>query len=69
MERCENCKHWMQHQEPKWKNGQCVKISESETCPPASILFADNEAWLVTAPYFGCTMFERKGGENEIVST
>ncbi len=71
--RCENCKHWQRIS--GWEGGKCSMMSETgdSLSPNACIIFQvgcsrrsvlhNREPWVHTMPDFGCTLFERKGGE------
>ncbi len=72
-QKCENCKHWQRIL--GWEGGKCSMMSETGDglSPNACIIFHvgcagravlhNREPWVHTMPDFGCTLFEKKGGE------
>ncbi len=63
MERCENCKHWAAdgHIHNEQDKRPCMKLSGGRS--DVFTVFVPVITWVKTQPDFGCTLFERKGGE------
>jgi len=77
--RCKTCKYWEKAQEvswawgpaPRWV-GYCTRaasrsgVAQDEKTMMVAADYEDHMAWLETLPNFGCTMWEkRKGNNNE----
>lgn len=57
--RCENCKHWLVHHTQALDKHPCYQLTATHMI----MVEAGLPAIAYTDPNFGCTLFERKGGE------
>ena len=61
---CSSCKHWGSPWplDTSGNTGMCVPATSAREDEPAYVLYASDDAALITRPYFGCVLYEAKGG-------